>query len=97
MQTSPNHEISPHQVRVYLAAKAAMPPEDWLTTTEIAARTKVARRTVSLHCSRMVEQGVFEVRELFLGYRYRLAKKVGKEELTHVKSLEEAAKIFGLS
>jgi hypothetical protein len=94
MGTLETNEISVHQAKVYLVAKTS--PEEWFTVLELAKRSGVARRTASMHASRLVSLGVFDLRELFPGHRFRIAAKAEKRNKAHILRLDEAVSVFGL-
>lgn len=87
------NEISVHEVRVYVALKAA---GGWLTNTEIAEAAKVAARTARAHTLKLVRLGVLDLAEVFPAHRYRLAELAKKRNTAYVQRLESARAVFGL-
>lgn len=87
------NEISIHEVRVYLALKAA---GDWMTHADIANASGVNPRTVRAHTLRLVGLGLLDKAEVFPAHRYRLAQKADKRNASYAQRLEHARSVFGL-
>jgi DNA-binding IclR family transcriptional regulator len=87
------NEISLHEVRVYLALKAA---GGWLTNAEVAAAAGVAGRTARLHTLRLARLGVIDQAEVFPAHRFRLSGKAAKRNPAYLQRLDAAVTVFGL-
>jgi predicted transcriptional regulator len=83
-------QISPHEVRVFLAMAA---DNQWRTSRQIAEAANVAERTARHHVSAFVRLGIAEHLETFGGYRYRLVN----HDTDYANRLRAAAKVFGLT
>jgi predicted DNA-binding transcriptional regulator len=84
-------EISAHQVRVFRFVEER---ESWLTNREIAVGTEMSERTVRAHTKSFVDEGIFERREVFPGYRYRFNPQATKRNKAYLARLEQAVEVF---
>lgn len=87
------NEVSIHEVRVYVALKAA---GGWMTNAEIAEAAEVAPRTARAHSLKLVRLGVLDLAEVFPAHRYRLAEHARKRNAAYTQRLEAAREVFGL-
>ena len=86
------NEVSIHLLKVFEAAKAH---GGWLTAKEIAQRSGVAPRTGRAHANRLVALGIFDVAEVFPGYRYRLSALAENRNRAMLQRLAKARAAFG--
>jgi hypothetical protein len=88
-------EISPHEIKVYLALKSNS--GKWLTNAEISNEvTDIAPRTVRAHTLRLAKLGILDQAEVFPANRYRFSERGEKRNETYTIRLKQAAEIMGL-
>lgn len=86
-------QISQHEVAVFEAVRAS---GEWLTSIEIAEKAGVAQRTARAHAAAMAKVGLFDVKPLFGGYRYRVAPHPKAEAVEYRSQIETAKAVFGM-
>ena len=89
------NEVSLHQVKVYLAVKAA--GASWLTANDIATAAGVAPRTARAHALKLVNLGIFDQAEVLPAHRYRLAATADKRNKGYALRIEQAMSVFGIA
>lgn len=86
-------EISIHEVKLFLALKAA--GATWTTSKDLAAATGVAERTARAHMLKLARLNIADLAEVFPAHRYRLAEKAAKR--AYMARLLMAVEVFGLA
>lgn len=84
-------EISLHLIKVWETLKNK---DGWLTNRQIAEAVKFSERTVRAHTLYLVNAGLIDQAEVFPQHRYRYSKMGDKRNVSFVKRMEEASKIF---
>jgi predicted DNA-binding transcriptional regulator len=85
--------ISAHQIRIFRFVEER---GEWLSNREIAAGTEMSERTVRAHTKCFVDEGIFEQREVYPGYRYRFNSQASKRNKAYLQRLEQANEVFSL-
>lgn len=81
---------SEHEVLLYRVLVMA---NGWLSSSDIADRAGVARRTGRHHLARMTDLGIAERQELHDGYRYRLMPHPPAAEVERLTRAAEALEV----
>jgi Fic family protein len=94
-KTTGDKEVSIHEARLFAVLMKC--GGEWLTSQEIAKKSKVAERTSRNHLKKLAELGLVERVKVFPGHRYRISKVESKQgNAAHLAKLEMAIKVFGL-
>lgn len=87
-------EISLHQIKVYLAVKAA--GKNWMTAKDISDHSGVAQRTARSHALKFVNLGLFDQVDVFPANRYRLSETSEQSNKGYLLRIEKAMSAFGI-
>jgi hypothetical protein len=83
--------ISEHQVRVYLYAKAVA---DWFTIQDLSTDTNVPDNSAKRHAERFEELGIFKRLRVAPNHLFRLIQVHDENALELIQRIEEAAPVF---